>query len=171
MGPGLCWGRGEYKCQLVGGYSNNKIKYRVRNGDNKTWSKWFDILTNTNNTFDLNGFLKRASPIIQIYPNRSFETNDESVGVNVQRTEVGKYFICGVMGYNADGAWGINDGVLVPKNSNGLELIYIKDKILSDCNIEIQTFHRQLSHLPEDFQNWRVKEINDGKPTYYNDGE
>lgn len=120
---------------------------------------------------DANGFLKRASPIVKIHPDGSFETNDESEGVNVQRTGVGEYFISGIMGYNADGAWGINDGVSVPENSNGLELIYIKDKILSDGNIEIQTFHRQHSHLPEEFQNWRVKEIIDGKPTYYTDGE
>ncbi|HGJ5898319.1 hypothetical protein [Arsenophonus apicola] len=171
VGPGLCWGRGEYKCQLVGGYSNNKIKYRVRNGDNKTWSKWFDILTNTNTTFDANGFLKRASPIVKIHPDGSFETNGESEGVNVQRVGVGSYFITGVIGYNADGAWGINAGISVPKNSNGLELIYIKDKVLSDGNIEIQTFHRQHSHLPDDFQNWRVKDIIEGKPVYYADGE
>lgn len=120
---------------------------------------------------DANGFLKRASPIVKIHPDGSFETNDESEGVNVQRTGVGKYFISGVMGYNADGGWGINDGVSVPKNSNGLELIYIKDKILPDGNIEIQTFHRQHSHLPEDFQHWRVKEIVEGKPVYYADGE
>lgn len=75
------------------------------------------------------------------------------------------------MGYNADGGWGINAGVSVPKNSNGLELIYIKDKVLSDGNIEIQTFHRQHNHLPEDFQNWRIKEIINGKPVYYADGE
>ncbi|HGJ5883519.1 hypothetical protein [Arsenophonus sp.] len=75
------------------------------------------------------------------------------------------------MGYNADGAWGINGGVSTPKNINGLELIYSKDKVLSDGNIEIQTFHRQHSHLPEEFQNWRVKEIIDGKPVYYADGE
>ena len=122
-------------------------------------------------TIDSNGYLKRASPIVKIHPDGNFETNDESEGVNVQRTGVGSYFISGVMGYNSDGGWGINDGVSVPKNSNGLELIYIKDKILPDGNIEIQTFHRQHSHLPEEFQNWRIKEIVDGKPTYYVDGE
>ncbi|WGL93743.1 hypothetical protein [Arsenophonus nasoniae] len=131
----------------------------------------YNIMTNANTTYDSNGFLKRASPIVKIHPDGSFEMNDESEGVNVQRTGVGKYFISGVMGYNSDGAWGINDGVSVPKNSNGLELIYIKDKILPDGNIEIQTFHRQHSHLPEDFQNFRIKEIIDGKPIYYADGE
>ncbi|PAV02071.1 hypothetical protein CBG25_13045 [Arsenophonus sp. ENCA] len=120
---------------------------------------------------DANGFLKRASPIVKIYPDGSFETNDESEGVNVQRTGVGKYLISAVVGYNADGAWGVNGGVTIPKNSNGLSLIYIKDKIIPEGNIEIQTFHRQHTHLPKDFQNWRVKEIIDGKPIYYTDGE
>ncbi|SPP31494.1 hypothetical protein ARAF_0623 [Arsenophonus endosymbiont of Aleurodicus floccissimus] len=62
-------------------------------------------------------------------------------------------------------------GSQIPKNSNGLSLIYIKDKILSNGNIEIQTFHRQHTHLLKDFQNWRVKEIIDGKLVYYADGE
>ncbi|HGJ5883652.1 hypothetical protein, partial [Arsenophonus sp.] len=172
VGPGICWGRSDYRCQLVGRYSiRPDIKYRVKNGDNKTWSKWVDILTSANTTYDSNGFVRKASPIIKIYPNGNFETNEESEGATVQRIDTGKYLISGVMGYNADGAWGINDGVSVPKNSNGLELIYIKDKVLSDGKIEIQTFHRQHSHLPEEFQNWRVKEIIDGKPVYYADSE
>ncbi|PAU99995.1 hypothetical protein CBG25_19670, partial [Arsenophonus sp. ENCA] len=120
---------------------------------------------------DANGFLKRASPIVKIYPDGSFETNDESEGVNVQRTGVGKYFISAVVGYNADGAWGVNGGVSIPKNINGLELIYVKDKILSNGSIEIQTFHRQHAHLPKDFQNWRIKNFNDNNPVYYTDGQ
>ncbi|WGL99187.1 hypothetical protein QE177_04710 [Arsenophonus sp. aPb] len=142
----------------------------VRKEPNKS-PELASVWTNKNTAVDSNGFLKRASPVVKIHPSGSFETNDESEGVNVQRTGVGEYFISGVMGYNADGGWGINDGVSVPKNSNGLELIYIKDKILPDGNIEIQTFHRQHSHLPEDFQYWRIKEIIDGKPVYYTDGE
>lgn len=120
---------------------------------------------------DSNGFFKKASPLIKIHPDGSFETNDESEGAKVKRLETGKYLITGVMGYNADGAWGVNGSLSVPKNSNGLALIYIKDKILPGGNIEIQIFHRQHLHLPEDFQNIRVKEIIDGKPIYYTDGE
>ncbi|MDR5615684.1 hypothetical protein [Arsenophonus sp.] len=120
---------------------------------------------------DSNGFFKKASPIIKIYANGNFETNAESEGAIVQRLETGKYLICGVLGYNADGAWGVNGGVSIPKDINGLELIYVKDKVLAEGSIEIQTFHRQHSHLPEDFQNVRIKEIIDGKPVYYADGE
>uniref|UniRef100_A0A3B0MGE6 Phage tail protein C-terminal domain-containing protein n=1 Tax=Arsenophonus endosymbiont of Trialeurodes vaporariorum TaxID=235567 RepID=A0A3B0MGE6_9GAMM len=120
---------------------------------------------------DSNGFFKKASPIIKIYANGNFETSDESEGAIVQRLETGKYTICGVLGYNADGAWGVNGGVTVTKNSNGLELIYIKDKVLSDGSIEIKTFHRQQTHLPKDFQNWRIKEIIDENPVHHVDGE
>ncbi len=120
---------------------------------------------------DANGFFKRASPIVKIHPDGSFETNEESEGARVQRTGIGSYFISGVMGYNADGAWGVNGGISIPKDINGLELIYVRDKILSNGDIEIQTFHRQHTHLPKDFQNWRIKEIIDGKPVYYADGE
>ncbi|WP_310513141.1 hypothetical protein [Arsenophonus sp.] len=120
---------------------------------------------------DSNGFFKKASPIIKIYANGNFETNEESEGATVQRLDTGKYLISGILGYNADGAWGINGGVSIPKDINGLELIYVKDKVLAEGSIEIQTFHRQHSHLPEDFQNVRIKEIIDGKPVYYADGE
>ncbi|QBY42150.1 phage tail fiber protein [Arsenophonus nasoniae] len=120
---------------------------------------------------DSNGYFKKASPIIKIHPDGHFETNGESEGAAVKRTGVGKYLISGILGYNSDGAWGVNGGISVPKDINGLELIYVKDKILSNGSIEIQTFHRQHPHLQEDFQNWRIKEIIDGKPTYYVDGE
>ncbi|WP_148886145.1 hypothetical protein [Xenorhabdus doucetiae] len=38
-----------------------------------------------------------------------------------------------------------------PKNNNGLELIYIDDKVHKDGSITIETFHRQHAHLPERF--------------------
>ncbi|PHM63552.1 hypothetical protein [Xenorhabdus ishibashii] len=55
--------------------------------------------------------------------------------------------------------------------TNGLELIYIDDRIQKDGCITIKTFHRQHTHLPERFQNKRIKEIVDGEKVYYQDGE
>jgi hypothetical protein len=169
-GTNFIQSNGDNYCFQIGKENlTNDLKLRIKKKN--VWSAWVNILTKANTTFDANGFLKRASPIVKIHPSGSFETNEESAGVNVQRTGLGVYFISGVMGYNSDGGWGTNSGASVPKNNNGLELIYIKDKILPDGNIEIQTFHRQHSHLPEDFQNWRVKEIINEKPVYYADGE
>ncbi|WFQ81372.1 hypothetical protein PXH59_10215 [Xenorhabdus sp. SF857] len=125
----------------------------------------------TNTTIDNNGFLKKASPIIQIYPDGTFITNDESEGATVTKLGIGHYQISGVLGYNADGAWGVHGGISSPKNNNGLELIYIDDTVKKCGGIIIRTFHRQHPHLPERFQNRRIKDIVDGEKVYYADAE
>lgn len=127
---------------------------------------------NGNTTFDGNGFLKRSSPIIQIYPDDNYKTNDESEGAEVRRTGTGQYHITGILGYNSDGAWGVNGGISVPKDNNGLELVYVADRVLEDGGIIIETCHRQHAHLPERFQNWRLKEVTpEGERIFYQDGE
>ncbi|PHM22030.1 hypothetical protein [Xenorhabdus ehlersii] len=117
------------------------------------------------------GFIKKASPIIQIFPDGTFITNDESEGAIVTKLGLGHYQVSGVLGYNADGAWGVHGGISSPKNNNGLELIYIDDRVQKDGSIMIETFHRQHSHLPERFQNKRIKAIVDEEKVYYQDGE
>ncbi|MCR1305356.1 phage tail protein, partial [Enterobacter sp. BT855] len=59
-----------------------------------------------NTTVDANGFLKRASPVVKIFKDGSFETNDESKGVMVTRLDVGQYLIEGCEALNSDAAWG-----------------------------------------------------------------
>lgn len=131
-----------------------------------------NVLTSNKYTLDGNGFYKRSSPIIQINPNGSFETNDESEGAHVHHADTGQYHITGILGYNSDGAWGVNGGISVPKDNNGLELVYVADRVLEDGGIIIETCHRQHAHLPEQFQNWRLKEVTTtGDRVFYQDGE
>ncbi|MER2474870.1 phage tail fiber protein [Photorhabdus laumondii] len=121
---------------------------------------------------DANGFLKVASPVIEIYPDGSFSTNDESEGAEVIKERTGIYRISNILGYNADGAWGVRGGISVPRDNNNLELIFVDDNIQPDGSIIIETFHRQHTHLPERFQNWRLKSIDDsGNKIFYQDGE
>lgn len=121
---------------------------------------------------DGSGYLKKSSPIIQIYPDGNYDTNDESEGAEVSRTGTGQYHITGILGYNSDGAWGVNGGISVPKDNNGLELVYVDDRAQSDGSIIIETCHRQHAHLPERFQNWRLKDISpEGDRIFYQDGE
>ncbi|MGJ5660116.1 hypothetical protein ACMGDF_00145 [Morganella morganii] len=121
---------------------------------------------------DGSGYLKKSSPIILVYPGGTFDTNDESEGAEVFRTGTGQYHITGILGYNSDGAWGVNGGISVPKDNNGLELVYVADRVLEDGSIIIETCHRQHAHLPERFQNWRLKEITpEGERIFYQDGE
>ncbi|WP_407291382.1 phage tail fiber protein [Morganella morganii] len=125
-----------------------------------------------NTAFDGSGYLKRSSPIIQINPDGHYDTNDESEGAEVSHTGTGQYHITGILGYNSDGAWGVNGGISVPKDNNGLELVYVDDRVQSDGSLIIETCHRQHAHLPERFQNWRLKEITpEGERIFYQDGE
>ncbi|WP_225902780.1 hypothetical protein [Morganella morganii] len=121
---------------------------------------------------DGSGYLKKSSPIILVYPGGTFDTNDESEGAEVSRTGTGQYHITGILGYNSDGAWGVNGGISVPRDNNGLELVYVDDRVQSDGSLIIETYHRQHAHLPERFQNWRLKEVTpEGERIFYQDGE
>lgn len=133
---------------------------------------WNTLWGQTNTTVDGSGFLKVSSPIIQIHPDGSYDTNDESEGVEVRRTGTGQYHITGILGYNSDGAWGVNGGISVPKDNNGLELVYVDDRVQKDGSIIIETCHRQHAHLPDRFQNWRLKEVTpEGERIFWQDGE
>ncbi|ETS29326.1 phage tail protein [Photorhabdus temperata] len=127
---------------------------------------------NLNARPDFNGYLKISSPIIEIYPDGTFSTNEESEGAEVTKEGTGIYRISNISGYNTDGAWGVHGGISVPQNNNNLELIFVDDHIQPDGSIIIETCHRQHSHLPEKFQNWRLKSVDDnGKQVFYQDGE
>lgn len=135
-------------------------------------SEVLDVYHDRNTAVDGNGFIKKASPIIQIHPDGTFDANDESEGAEVRRTGTGQYHITGILGYNSDGSWGVNGGLSVPKDNNGLELVYVDDRVQSDGSLIIETCHRQHAHLPERFQNWRLKEVTpEGERIFYQDGE
>ncbi|MDE9522006.1 hypothetical protein KKJ15_10370 [Xenorhabdus bovienii] len=122
-----------------------------------------------NTTFDGNGFIKKASPIIQIYPDGTFTTNDESEGATVTKLGLGHYKLSGILGYNSDGAWGVHGGISVPRDVNGNELVYVDDKVLPDGAIEIRVTHRQNAHMPARLQNRRMKSVDE--QTHYTDDE
>ncbi|MEM8077049.1 hypothetical protein Q4R34_09695 [Morganella morganii] len=135
-------------------------------------TSWVNLLDSINTAIDANGYIKVASPIIQIHPAGNYETNDESEGAEVRRTGAGQYHITGILGYNSDGAWGVNGGISVPKDNNGLELVYVDDRVQEDGSLIIETCHRQHAHLPERFQNWRLKKVTpEGERIFYQDGE
>ncbi|MDE9566694.1 hypothetical protein KKI93_22480, partial [Xenorhabdus bovienii] len=121
-----------YDLVLQSAYSgwSSGLYYRVRNGDTKEWRPFRMLYDEGNTTFDGNGFIKKASPIIQIYPDGTFITNDESEGATVTKLGLGHYKLSGILGYNADGAWGVHGGISVPRDVNGNELVYVDDKVL-----------------------------------------
>ncbi|WP_323859866.1 phage tail fiber protein [Xenorhabdus szentirmaii] len=147
----------------------NGMATRFRSGGQ--WTKWISFYNTGNTTKDSNGFLRASSPIIQIHPDGTFTTNDESEGATVTKLGTGHYQIENILGYNSDKAWGVHGGISSPKNNNGLELIYLDDRVEKDGSIMIEVFHRQHSHLPERFQNWRIKTFVGDERVYYADSE
>ncbi|MDT1068238.1 phage tail fiber protein [Providencia stuartii] len=135
------------------------------------WGGWICQYSTANTTKDSNGNLKAASPIVKLFADH-IETNDESEGVEMEHLGVGHYLIKGVVGFNADGAWGINNGFVIPQDHNGKNMVLIDYKVRPDGDIEVFVFHQQNADLPERFQNKRIKYIDkDGNPVYYENYE
>ncbi|MEQ5147600.1 hypothetical protein ABN250_07245 [Providencia stuartii] len=136
-------------------------------------NKFFDynLWTDRNTTKDSNGNLKAASPIVKVFADH-IETNDEAEGVTMQKLGTGHYLIKGVVGFNADGTWGINNGFVIPQDYNGKNMVLIDYEVRPDGDIEVFVFHQQNADLPERFQNKRIKYIDkDGNPVYYENYE
>ncbi|PHM49842.1 NgrE [Xenorhabdus miraniensis] len=129
----------------------------------------YNVWTDRNAVRDNSGYLRPSSPIIQIHPDGTFTTNDESEGATVTKLGLGHYQITGVLGYNADGAWGVHGGISVPRDVNGNELVYVEDKVLPDGAIDIKVTHRQNTHMPARLQNRRMRCTE--AQTYYTDDE
>ncbi|MCE1672086.1 hypothetical protein LWT71_23355, partial [Enterobacter hormaechei] len=85
----------------------------------------------------------------------------------------GKYRIRGCNGFAKDGAWGIHGGTIIPADSNGLNLIWVRESVdTTSGDITIECYHRQNKDAPEFAQNKRVKSVTaTGEVVYYHDAE
>ncbi len=107
------------------------------------------VLALGGNCYAIDGYLKTASPIIQITSDGTGITNDESEGATVERLSEGVYLIKNVLGFNADAAWGgVDGGVEIPLCKNKLPLIWVDYKVLPDGSIKLMTYHREHSEAP-----------------------
>ncbi|GKX46078.1 hypothetical protein [Pectobacterium carotovorum] len=96
-----------------------------------------------NTIVDANGFLKTASPVINIYSDGSFTTTDEAEGVSVEHLSEGVYKITGCQGMHSDAAWnGIDGGVSNPKCRNDKALLWNNYEVDEDGSVTVYTFHR-----------------------------
>ncbi|MEX9608444.1 hypothetical protein AB7Y92_00005 [Providencia manganoxydans] len=131
----------------------------------------YNLWTDRNTTKDSNGNLKAASPVVKVFADH-IELNEESEGVEMEHLGVGHYLIKGVVGFNADGAWGINNGFVIPQDHNGKNMVLIDYDVKPDGNIELFVFHQQNADMPERFQNKRIKDFDEeGVPVYFENYE
>ncbi|EOY6968545.1 hypothetical protein KC986_02340 [Proteus mirabilis] len=124
----------------------------------------------SNTTTDSNGFIKRASPVININPDGTFTTNDESEGATVTRVAQGEYLIEGVLGFNSDAGWGgVDGGIEIPLDVNKQPLIWVDSKVMEDGSILVRTYHRTHPNAPKFARN-DIDGYKDGDPIDIPDG-
>ncbi|HGN0653347.1 TPA: hypothetical protein ACKRIZ_002015 [Proteus mirabilis] len=155
-----------YQMGLFG--RNKKLLYTYK--ENNNWVATYEVLHLGNAKPDSNGFYKKASPIIDINPDGTFTTNDESEGATVTRVAQGEYLIEDVLGFNSDAGWGgVDGGIEIPLDVNKQPLIWVDSEINKDGSILVKTYHRTYPNAPKFARN-DIDGYKDGDPIDIPDG-
>ncbi|HHQ2380018.1 TPA: phage tail protein [Enterobacter hormaechei] len=137
------------------------LKYRQGNGTiqgnaNVGFSTTHTLYSTQNTTKASDGTLKAASPVIKVFSDGAYQTNDESEGCTVTRMKTGEYLIEGCMGMNSDAEWGgIDGGFDIPKDRNGQALIWLDYEVNADGSVLVKTFYREYPTAPAFARNSR----------------
>lgn len=101
----------------------------------------YDIRTTRNTTVDANGFLKNASPIVQLFADK-IELNDEAQQQNIEfeKLGIGDYLIKNSSGFAQEG-WYIE----TPKDANGNLLVAVVYEQLENGDISVKTYDYMLN--------------------------
>ncbi|ENO1360698.1 phage tail protein [Enterobacter hormaechei] len=140
-------------------------KVRILGGTAATgWTHSRVLYDDKNTVVDSNGFIKQASPVVKIFTDGKYETNDESEGVTVTRLDIGQYLIEGCKALNSDAAWGgIDGGFEIPTDRNKQPLIWLDYEVSADGSVLVKTYHRTHPDAPAFARNERDG-LADGEP-------
>lgn len=113
----------------------------TRGKQNGKWSAWAKHWHTLNTTVDGNGFIKGASPIVQLFADK-IELNDEAKlqPITFEKLGVGDYLIKGSLGF-AQESWYIE----TPKDANGNALVAIIYEQLANNDISVKTYDYMLN--------------------------
>lgn len=122
---------------LIGAY-NKEIKY-VTQSENESLSAIHTIRSTSNTTIDSNGFIKAASPIVNLFADR-IELNDEAglQEITFEKVAVGDYLIKGSLGFAQEGWY-----VETPKDANGNVLFSVIYETLENGDISVKTYKKK----------------------------
>ncbi|EPG6450084.1 phage tail protein, partial [Enterobacter hormaechei] len=145
------------------------LKYRQGNGTiqgnaNVGFSTTHTLYSTQNTTKASDGTLKVASPVIKVFSDGTYQTNDESEGCTVTRLATGQYLVEGCQGLNSDAAWGgIDGGFDVPTDRNKQPLIWLDYEVNADGSVLVKTYHRTHPDAPAFARN-ELEGVGDGDP-------
>lgn len=156
------------RMQLIGFYGSSLgtsgFAYKVFEPNDNTWLPTRIVKDSGNTTIDVNGFIKAASPIVDIFHDGAFKTNHEAEGVSVERISVGEYLVTGCLGTNSDKGWGgVDGGFEIPLDRNKQPRIWLDYEIKEDGSILVKTYHREHPNAPKFAQNI-IEGVSDGDP-------
>lgn len=129
-------GAGFYELQILADLTG---ALWVRTKVASTAQAWSKIYTGKNTTVDANGFIKSASPVVQLYADK-IELNDEAAEQDIifEKVDIGHYLVKGSSGFSNDG-WYIE----MPKDANGNVLVAVVYEQLENKDISIQTYAKK----------------------------
>lgn len=123
---------------LRDGAGTTRIGFRQRLNTGP-WSSVSEFRTEANTTVDANGFIKAASPIIQLFAD-GIELNDEAKQQEIvfEKLGTGDYLIKGSSGFAQEG-WYIE----TPKDANGNVLFSVIYTTLENGDISVKTYKKK----------------------------
>ncbi|KQW88144.1 hypothetical protein ASC84_12240 [Acinetobacter sp. Root1280] len=121
---------------------NRRVGYMVRQGgaSSSNFAHGY-LLTSGNTTRDSNGFIKAASPIVQLFADK-IESNEEALEQNpeFEKVDIGHYLIKNTEGFAKEGWW-----IEVPTDTNGNRICAVEYQTLENGDLEIKTFKKKLN--------------------------
>ena len=128
-----------YGVQFVIVNSNGLVRYRTKNYEDR-FDEWQTAYSTANTTKDSNGFLKSASPIVQLFADK-IELNNEAKQqkITFEKLGVGDYLIKGSSGFAQEG-WYVEQ----PKDANGNLYHAVVYATLENGDISVKTFEQKL---------------------------
>ena len=123
--------------QIATGYTTPSMAMRIKVVSG--WGSWVGFYTTGNVTKDSNGFLKGASPVVDLY-NDCIELNDDAKKqpITFEKVSVGNYLVKGSLGFAQEG-WYIE----TPKDANGNVLVAVVYEQLANNDISIKTYAKK----------------------------
>lgn len=141
-GINLAWFNSDHGAQILLGIGDTKeVGYRTWDGNARNWRIFRKFYHEGNTTKDSNGFLKGASPIVQLFADK-IELNDEAKlqPITFEKLGVGDYLIKGSLGFAQEG-WYIE----TPKDANGNVLVAVVYEQLDNNDISVKTYDYMLN--------------------------
>ncbi|MDQ8936653.1 phage tail fiber protein [Acinetobacter rudis] len=129
------------RMQKSWGYGASASEWSRYAGSDNVYGTWRYNLTSANTTTDSNGFIKKASPVIQLFATM-IRPNAEAAEQNpsFEKVDIGHYLIKGTQGFATEGWW-----IEVPADTNGNKICAVQYQTLENGDLEVKTFKKKLN--------------------------